>query len=157
MTTVTYRDGIMSADSRATHGDAGTTSAIKLFRKRVGRREHLIGIAGDLYAALIFVEWYGKGEAKRPEQFADLFDAGEDFGALIWDGRSLWECNRLCRLAPVEEPYFAIGSGAPYALAAMDCGKSAREAVRIACLSLGCVLNKLPLIDETVTNGKTKR
>lgn len=133
MTTVAYRGGILAADSRATHGDAGATTATKLFRKRIGRREHLVGVAGDLYAALIFIDWYGTAETKRPEQFADLFDAGEDFGALIWDGKSLWECNRLCRMVRVEEPYFAVGSGAQFALAAMDCGKSAREAVRIAC------------------------
>lgn len=133
MTTIAFKDGILAADSRVTHGDAGATVGTKLFRKRIARREHLIAVAGDLYTAMIFVDWYGKGEIKRPEQFDNLIDAGEDFGVLVWDGRHLHEYNRHCRGLIVEEAYWSIGSGAPYALAAMDCGKSAREAVRVAC------------------------
>lgn len=132
MTTVAFRDGVLATDSRGNHSDAGIVKAKKLFRKTIGRREHIIGVAGDLFSAMVFIDWYGTKE-RPPEALAHLFDEGEDFEALIWTGKKLFEANRLCRLVEIEDKYYAIGSGAPYALAAMDCGKSAAEAIRIAC------------------------
>jgi hypothetical protein len=40
------------------------------------------------------------------------------------DDYGLWEING---------PFAAVGSGGDAALVAMDCGKSARDAVRVAC------------------------
>ena len=40
--------------------------------------------------------------------------------------------DRLCRLEQLDEDFWAAGSGRQAALAAMHCGKSAVEAVRIA-------------------------
>ncbi len=44
----------------------------------------------------------------------------------------LFEYDVYCRGEQILEEYFAAGSGAKCALTAMDCGKSAIEAVRLA-------------------------
>lgn len=137
MTTVVFRDGVMASDTRGTHGDAGIMKCNKLFRvmvkatPRAKPREHILGICGDVYAAMCFVNWYGSGKP-RPEIFDNMHES-EEFGVMIWTGRKLLEVNRLCAFVEVEEKFHAIGSGAAYALGAMACGKSASEAVRIAC------------------------
>lgn len=137
MTTVVFRDGIMAADTRGTHADAGITKCTKLFRKtfkatpRAKPREHLLGICGDVYAAMVFVNWYGSGRPRT--DIFDNFHESEEFGILIWTGKKLYEANRLCTLIEVEDKFHAVGSGAMAALGAMACGKSAIEAARIAC------------------------
>jgi hypothetical protein len=137
MTTVAFRDGIMVADTRGTHSDAGIMKCTKLFRKtfkataRAKPREHILGICGDVYAAMVFVNWYGSGKP-RLEMFDNMHES-EEFGIMIWTGRKLFEVNRLCTPVEVEDRFHAIGSGAAYAIGAMASGKSALDAVRIAC------------------------
>lgn len=136
MTTIAYKAGIIAADSRETYTtDAGGSTVNrceKLFRKKVGKRDVIIGTAGGSYASMIFVDWYGSGKPP-PEVLLDL-DLEEDFDVLILDHGKVFTCNHLCRPVEVIDPFCAVGSGRKAALAAMHCGRSAREAVRIACL-----------------------
>jgi len=136
MTSIAYRDGVFAADSRETwESEAGGTvirTCQKLFRKRIGKRDVVIATAGGTYAGMIFVDWYGSSKPV-PEILADL-DTEEDFAVLVHDRGKLFHANHLCRLVEVQDPFTAVGSGYKAALAAMHCGRSAREAVRIACL-----------------------
>jgi ATP-dependent protease HslVU (ClpYQ) peptidase subunit len=132
VTTVAFREGWMASDSRLTDGNVGVTKGAKLFRKTIGKRkaEHLIGVCGDLYAAMVFVDWYGSGDKALHDLLVDLDE--DSFEVLIWDGKHLKTANRYCRLIEVEEPYYAIGSGGRHAITAMDCGKNAATAVQMA-------------------------
>lgn len=135
MTTIALRAGIIAADSRETwESEAGGTTignCEKLFRKRVGKRDVVIGTAGGSYLGMIFVDWYGStGEAPIVLRDAHL---EEDFDVLILDRGKVYTANHLCRPILVVDPFIAIGSGRKAALAAMHCGRSAREAVSIAC------------------------
>lgn len=136
MTTIAYREGVVAADSRETwEGEAaGTTVArcAKLFRKKVGRRDVVLATAGATYSGMLFVDWYGSGK-EPPSALLDL-DSEEDFDVLILDRGKVSLTNHLCRPIEVLDSFTAIGSGRKAALAAMHCGRSAREAVRIACL-----------------------
>lgn len=136
MTTIGYRDGIVAADSRETQetesGGATIHICEKLFRKRVGKRQVVIATAGGSHAGMVFVDWYGSGKAV-PDVLREL-DLAEDFDALILDRGKVLTCNHLCRPIEVLDKFTAIGSGRKAALAAMHCGRSAREAVRIACM-----------------------
>jgi ATP-dependent protease HslVU (ClpYQ) peptidase subunit len=150
MTTIAFDGTVMASDSRVTD-DVGAIRGKKLFKKRIGKSNHLIGIAGDVYAAMVFVDWYGTGKAPPGELVHSVPDL-EGFEVLIWTGKKLFTANKLCRLVEVEEPKYAIGSGAPYAMTAMDCGKSAEQAVRLACRrdpSSG-----LPVITMTLEKAK---
>lgn len=134
MTTIAFRDGIIAADSRETwESDAGGASmgtCEKLFVKRVGRRDVVIGTAGGSYAGMVFVDWFGSGGA-IPEILSHL-DLAEDFDALVIDRGEAYTANHLCRLVKTTDRFVALGSGRKAALAAMYCGKSAKDAVAIA-------------------------
>jgi hypothetical protein len=136
MTTIAVRGGIIAADSWATHwseeGGARRHVCAKLYRKRVteGRKSFdvIIATAGESSPALVFVDWYGSGRV-MPEV---LLNKQADFLCLILTPSGLYEVDEFCRPDLVLEPFYAIGSGAKAALAAMHCGRSAVEAVRIA-------------------------
>lgn len=130
MTTIALRSGIVAADSRATH-DESIDRADKLFAKKVGRKEVVLAIAGDVYAANVFVDWFGSG--KEPPAYLSQLGLDEDFEVLILMGGAAFTSNHLCRLVKVLTPFTALGSGRHAALAAMHCGKGAREAVAVAC------------------------
>lgn len=49
---------------------------------------------------------------------------------VMWDGVVRYYENDGMMI--IEDAYFSIGSGSPYAVAAMHCGKSAEESVYIA-------------------------
>ncbi len=132
MTVIAVRAGLIAADSRETWGDSTVSQCEKLFRKRVGRREHVIGTAGGSYSGMLFVDWWGSGK-EPPETLTEHLDLEEDFEVIVWDGRKLFTANHLCRLVPVIGPFAAVGSGRKAALAAMMMGATARRAVEIAC------------------------
>lgn len=121
MTCIAVRDGQMAADSRI----SGTynTPFIKITRKP----GYLIGFAGDLSQALVFTDWFQSRESRQP-------DLAEEKGwcalTLSAKGVEYWDCS--LRPSPIMERYAAIGSGAPFAIAAMDAGATAKQAVAIA-------------------------
>ncbi len=131
MTTVAFRDGIMAADSRGTDAGMGICKLQKLFVKTVGRKQHLIGVCGEYDAAMLFVDWYGTNDNELLRRLTSL-STDDDFGVMVWTGRKLLGANRIMRLTAFEEPYAAIGSGAGHAITALDCGKNAVTAVRMA-------------------------
>lgn len=132
MTVIAYRSGVICADSRETWGDSTTNRCEKLFRKKVGKREHVIGTAGGSYSGMVFVDWYGSNK-EPPEVLTKHLTLEEDFEVMVWDGRHVYTANHLCRLVKVIEPFMAVGSGRKAALAAMYMGADARKAVEIAC------------------------
>lgn len=137
VTTIAYRDGVIAADSRATYsteaGGSRKHTCRKLYRKRIteGRKtfDVVIATAGESTPGLVFVEWYGSGKP-IPDVFLHL---GGDFTCLVLRPDGLYEYDVYCQAEKIEEEFYAIGSGAKAALAALHCGKSAIEAVRIAC------------------------
>lgn len=152
MTTIAYRDGIVAADSAETGGDGVQTRCDKLYRKRIGKRAVVIATAGDTYSGMVFVDWYGTGKP-APEALIGL-DLAQDFEVLVFDRGDVWTCNHLCCLVEVIEPYVAIGSGRAHAITAMDCGRSAREAVRLA--SLRDCYTRAPIAAMSVTVNKRR-
>lgn len=120
MTTIAVRDGVMAADSRFT----GTF--IETGKKMFRRDKAIIGVAGTVTQALVFVDWYFDRKKRQPS----LADEGE-WAALVLTkgGVEYWDNS----LRPVLcEGYTAIGSGSPFAMTAMDCGKTAKQAVQMA-------------------------
>lgn len=136
MTTIAYRNGIIAADSQTTisGGASGDVKGVcqKLFKKKIGKgkaaRTVIIATSGESAPGLVFVDWYGTGGA-RPETLRD-----SDFTCLVLEKDGLYEVDALCRPERVKEPFYAVGSGRKAAMAAMLCGKSAREAVKIAAM-----------------------
>lgn len=134
MTTIAYRDGVLAADSRATWDDGVASKVVKMWallsKIEPVKGAILLATAGDLYAALLFKDWLESGGEPR------LHDRGvgeqHDFEAVIVHKSGIYSANRLCRIVENPEPFWAAGSGCKFALAAMHCGKSARDAVQVA-------------------------
>lgn len=142
MTTIAYRSGIIAADSRETwESEAGGASyqrCEKLFRKKIGRRDVVIGTAGGSYLGMVFVDWYpgiakvAPGSGQPPEILRDAH-LEEDFECVILEGEHVYTVNHLCRPVRCIEPFVAVGSGRKAAMAAMHMGANAKRAVEIAC------------------------
>ncbi len=129
MTTIAFDGHILAADSRI-GGDYNDDAGVKV--KQVGNT--YIGIAGSVSAALLFIKWFKDQTKPRPE-FAE---ENNDFYCLVirkegnkkrkW-AASVYDNNMMKMETGIPA---AIGTGAPYAIAAMACGKNAIDAVKIA-------------------------
>lgn len=134
MTCVAWDGKTLAADRRITYG--GTIAEITKIFKIYGL---LVGGAGEFPFVLAMVEWVRGGRVA--EQFPESQRNKDDWQPLIvieLDGTSsLYERTPF----PVcyESKFIAIGSGREYARAAMHLGKTAREAVEVACaLDVNC-------------------
>jgi hypothetical protein len=127
MTTIAYRAGVLAGDGRETMQNDEHTSwykltdkCVKVFKLKDGR---LFGGAHGsedivrLHQALI--------KNQPPPKLEDIAGLLVDLRGRVW----LYEGNIW---QPVKQKYYAIGSGGEFALAAMDAGAGAVEAVRIA-------------------------
>jgi ATP-dependent protease HslVU (ClpYQ) peptidase subunit len=137
MTTIACRDGVLAGDSRLSYvndgGELGTNT-VKVFRVKFGPHEgHIVGLTGDLGAALCFLRWYENQSLSKPPR-DDSEHSGNDFEALILRPDGMYTVDDHCELMRVADPFIAIGSGCIAATAAMHCGKSAVDAVEIASL-----------------------
>jgi hypothetical protein len=139
MTTIAYRDGLMACDSCWTSDEAQTVSATKIKRLKHGLlwgasgdndireivklidgckshnqlplRSTLAGVRADCSGLVVF-------PSGRIFQIATAYktDSEDDLG--------VWEVNR---------GFAAVGTGCHLALGAMAAGRSAAQAVAIAC------------------------
>jgi ATP-dependent protease HslVU (ClpYQ) peptidase subunit len=124
MTTIAYRDGVLASDSLVTLGNTKVHGRYQKIRRLGG---YLIGTAGSVAACQNFIDWVKAGDDEDPPP------KGE-YSALVIDpkGRVREMENGNVLPVPRGARFFAIGSGAPYALAAMYAGATATEAVKIA-------------------------
>lgn len=135
MTCVAWDGKTLAADKRATcSGMASTTTKIR----RSARDGALLGWTGNQDAGELLAEWYeaGADKTKWPEFQKDK----EDWCRLIVvNGDGAWYYETKPVAVRVEDPFMAWGSGRDFALAALHLGKTAREAVEVACIfDTGC-------------------
>lgn len=123
MTTIAWDGRTMAADGRSTDDDEVvlTWRMRKIFRAQ----GELVGLAGDVAAMQRVRAWMlGGCQGKRPDHSeVAILVVRPDRQALIAEsGGELVEVDTPC----------AIGSGRHHAVTAMDCGKTAAEAVALA-------------------------
>lgn len=128
MTVICWDGTTLAADKRAVNSGLVRTTT-KIFR--VG--DKLCGVAGDFAQGLAMVAWAEGGfkldefpESQRDKDEWATFVVIEDGKVLVYE--------RGSHPLRFEDKHFAAGSGRDFALAAMHCGKTAAEAVEIACL-----------------------
>lgn len=119
MTTVAAKAGVMACDSRIAASDRPYHCDDKILR--IG--DSLAGGAGDWGEVAQFRAWL-KDRGEMPKL--------EDFEALVLNKDGLWHYLNDCYGTRVIGGCWAIGSGGQAAHAAMLCGKTPQEAVRIA-------------------------
>lgn len=143
MSIVAWDGKFLAADKRGTFQGLSRT-VTKIFRvepvlTRVRVDAAFVGMCGNAAEGYDMIEWVRAG--RIPDEFpVNQRDDKLWASCLVIerDGRvNLYERspNPVC----IEEKLIAIGSGRDFALAAMYLGKSAREAVEIACVfEQGC-------------------
>jgi hypothetical protein len=147
MTVIAYRAGLMACDSCWATNGTQNASAIKIVRLSSGA---LLGQAGDNDArAIVDLLDKIKTPDKLPSRKA-LAETKTDFEGLIaFRTGGVWmvstgphddagypateDADYGCWPATTMGGYAAVGSGADYALSAMDAGATAKQAVEIAC------------------------
>jgi hypothetical protein len=134
MTTIAYRAGIIAGDGRESYIEdhesamVARDDCVKVHRLPDGR---LFGAARTseeiniLHEALIRSCKWWHFWTKWPEPKLD------DINAMVVDKDGHIHSYEGGRWESVDAPYFAVGSGARFALPAMDAGATAEDAVRI--------------------------
>lgn len=142
MTTITYKDGIMASDSACSDSwQILTTRSVKIYRLGTGA---LFGGAGDADIRSILKMFNDVKTYKGMPTKKEIIEEKTDFDALlVLPKRKIFHvwCNEPegeieiwnAGIMPIEERHYAIGSGAIFAMPALDGGASARDAVKIAC------------------------
>ena len=131
MTTIAYRDGVLASDSRETayKSRIDTDKAKKIFR--VG--SCIVGMAGSSAQGMQMLEALKKAvkaRKKGEENVLPNIMLKSCMALLVEGDGGLWFYEKGVWMRV--DGYYAIGSGSDYAIAAMDTGLSAKEAVRIA-------------------------
>ena len=128
MTTVAFNRECIAADTRVVTGGP-FYHADKLFR--VGNS--ILGTVGDGFACLGFLAWF-RSATRNPGQLHKMFAEHDRDSIIVAEinpgGIYLW--NGWGFAEKINDPYYAIGSGAMAALEAMRDGKNPEEAVRRA-------------------------
>ncbi|WP_323615384.1 proteasome subunit beta [Pseudomonas putida] len=124
MTTIAYKDGVIAYDSQITRGDVITYDDYEKCIEQGGVKFFCSGAAPDFQR---LVDAY----------FGAKPDGNIDATALVLDGESLMmiavdDATGLWKSPLLRDRPYAIGSGTPYAFAAMGMGASAEKAVEMA-------------------------
>lgn len=128
-------DGVtLAADRRASHG-----GFIHTTRKILRVRDCLLGFTGPTDFGEQMVAWWIKGGQEK--DFPESQRSPDDWAGLlvIAPGPTIFKYERTPFPILVHDRQFAVGSGRDFAMAAMACGRTAAEAVEIACrFDSGC-------------------
>lgn len=127
MTTIAYKDGIIAYDGRCT---GGSTILEDDHDKKIVRDGYIYFLSGEIGYADDFIEMY-RSEIYDHEKLTKI-----DLYAMVVTPEKI--CNigiedgKIYENPMRPEKYYALGSGYTYALAAMDFGKTAKEAIKYA-------------------------
>lgn len=136
MTTLAFMNGLLAADRQVTAGDQTIAGRMTKIRKIETSRGCVLACgSGQANMVRGFLDWVVKGmpENDLPVMHIKLFD-DEPMHAC---GFVFYRPDRVVCLSPLgfdemEVEYWADGSGADFAMAAMEAGANPIEAVRIA-------------------------
>lgn len=151
MTCIAWDGKTLAADRRCCYG---TTIAETTKIHRVG--DVLVGGSGDLSFVLAVIEWVRNG--RKPDAYPDSQKHKDDWQPVLVieaDGTpSLYE--RTPYPIRYENKHVSIGSGREYARAAMHLGKTAKEAVEVACALDSSCGNGVDTLTLEVVPPKTR-
>ena len=134
MSVIAWDGKTLAADKRACLWTLIATTT-KIF-KACGA---LVAYSGDACFGEEMLAWFKDGS--DPLKFPPLQRDKDDWSGLlvVWDSGEIWKYERSPYPLKFPKQLFAIGSGRDFALAAMYLGKTAEEAVEVACVfDSGC-------------------
>ncbi|MRW82888.1 hypothetical protein GJ698_02135 [Pseudoduganella sp. FT26W] len=135
MTIIAWDGKTLAADKQSTCAGHGST-VTKIFRTTFG----LVGFAGKASHARALLVWFNSGAILERWPVSPDRDNWADAIVICPNGEVReYVGNGGGHYELVEDNFCAMGGGRDYALAAMFLGKSAKEAVEVACaLDITC-------------------
>lgn len=127
MTVIAWDGRSLAADKRMSVGCHVNTTT-KIFR--AGR--YIIGFTGSAKYMGAFRQWLADGE--RTAEFPQSPPDDSIHALAVRDDGTIWKFEGTPFPICIEDSVASAGSGRDYARAAMYLGKTAKEAVEIACL-----------------------
>jgi 20S proteasome alpha/beta subunit len=149
MTCIAWDGATLAADKRCALG-----SLIRTTTKIFNFGDCFAGYAGDAAVGEELVAWFKAGHV--PADFPESQRSKDSWTSLlvIWRNGDIWKFESTPHAVKFPPQQFAIGSGRDFAMAAMHCGKTAQEAVEVACVfDNGCgngvdILSFAPSVSE---------
>ncbi len=128
MTVVIWDGKTLASDRRITSGHTISTS-IKIYRVQEG----IIGFAGNVSSIHEFLDWFQND--RHAITFPEKLKSEETGVQAIFidKNKKIWQFDYSPSPFQITQKYAAIGSGDESALVAMECGKSAEQAVKVVC------------------------
>ena len=144
MTTIAWDGKTLAADRL---GNAGSMMYETTKIRKTGYLGDLLFAAGQFSEINMLYKWYEEGA--DPDKWPKHQD-GDKWEALmvIKSNKTIWRYETQPTPWRIEAPFYAIGTGRDYAMAAMHLGKTSKEAVEIAALfdpNTGMGINTLTL------------
>lgn len=133
MTTIAYRDGLMACDTGSLFGGMKYRTENKITR----RKNALIGITGNHIDGIVFADWWEAGADRSNLPVFREYAADKetpDFEVLVAESEKVTWWAQHFQPDPITVPFWAIGSGAKAAMAAMHMGADPAEAIRVTIL-----------------------
>lgn len=127
MTTIAW-DGTMFAADRMLDNGGLKSNVVKVFRLPDGS---VVGGAGDSILIRKRIDWLKNGAVDTDFPHSAKDDQSASLLRVLSDGKILLYMDDYLPL-PIEDAFYAIGSGRDFALAAMLLGESAKKAVEVA-------------------------
>lgn len=127
-TTIAWKDGVLACDKQGTYYNQQCKVTYKAIVDDQGEHDRIFAITGDVARGLLFIDSIVNDDkpSKRPKlKGTVVVEFDRKTGKL-----GLWQHHLVC--LPVEDKYWAEGSGGQIALGAMAAGATAVEAIKIA-------------------------
>ena len=125
MTTIAANRKEMAGDSRCTDGDTSFRTR-KLWRFG----DVIVGAAGNNAGIAKFRDWIKEGD---PDMEPPKFGKDDELQALVLTPAGIFSYGKDCMPDEILDDFYAVGTGAHAALAAMHLGCSPTDAVAVAC------------------------
>jgi hypothetical protein len=138
MTVIAWDGRTLAADKRASSAGLHrtVTKVFKVFVPETPKRRQrylLVAGSGDYDMCSAMVQWIREGE--NPDTFPTAQRTSADFSPMVVvDEGKVYVYERQPYRIHFEDRLYAAGSGRDFALMAMHLGKSAAEAVELACI-----------------------
>lgn len=128
MTTISYKDGVISYDSRATT-ESGTIIDDNFNKKVVVNKDVIAFFCGDVHGIETLIDMYMNNipeiSLKNIDCQSFIVDHGEVSMVGLCDGELFINTLDL-------KKHYSIGSGSQHALTAMDLGLTSKESIKMA-------------------------
>lgn len=126
MTTIAYCRGILAADTLVSNNGARWAWTSKIAK----RGKLLAGACGSGQLCRRFMDWFAKGAEGAPPPMAFSEDCSAS-GVIFLDDFRFATFDEV-GVNELSAPYFALGSGARYAIGVLATGASPKRAIEVA-------------------------